>query len=193
MAGAEGLALSCPRCGSELPGSAREPVGAECSVCGTRVEAVVFPAIFRGAEPVADQIVLTGEAACYFHADRVAVVVCNRCGRFLCQFCRIPWAGEDLCPACVEPSRRDKETERLTSMRYDSLALAISTVPIVTVFLTLFTAPLALGIALFTFRKQCSVAPRSKVRFVAAIVISLAQISAWIVFFLYSFRQRMGR
>ncbi|HWF46066.1 MAG TPA: hypothetical protein VG168_03590 [Bryobacteraceae bacterium] len=78
-------------------------------------------------------------------------------------------------------------------MRYDSLALAISTVPIVTVFLTLFTAPLALGIALFTFRKQCSVAPRSKVRFVAAIVISLAQISAWIVFFLYSFRQRMGR
>ncbi|HEX4229859.1 MAG TPA: hypothetical protein VHZ07_14390 [Bryobacteraceae bacterium] len=94
----------------------------------------------------------------------------------------------------MEASRRDKEHGKLTATcyRYDSLALAVSTLPIVTVFFTLVTAPLALGIALFTFRKDCSVAPRSKVRFVAAIMISLAQICAWIVFFLYSFRQRMG-
>ena len=190
MAGAEGLAISCPRCGSELPGSAREPAGAGCSVCGTHAQAVIFPAMFRRAEPVTDQMVLVGEATCYFHADRVAVVACSGCGRFLCQFCRILWAGEDLCPACIGASRRGKENA--TCYRYDSLALAVSTLPILTVFFTLITAPLALGIALFTFRKECGVAPRSKVRFVAAIAISLAQISAWIVFFLYSFRQRMG-
>jgi hypothetical protein len=190
MAGADGLAISCPRCGSELPDSAREPAGASCSVCGTHAHVVVFPAMFRRAEPVAGQIVLAGEAACYFHAERVAVVPCGRCGRFLCQFCRISWAGEDLCPACIAASRRGDKTA--ACYRYDSLALAVSTLPVLTVFLTLITAPLALGIALFTFRKECSVAPRTKVRFVAAIAISLAQISAWIVFFVYAFRQRMG-
>jgi hypothetical protein len=150
--------------------------------------------MFRSAEAAVDQVVLAGEAGCYFHADRVAAVACSLCGRFLCQLCRIAWAGEDLCPACVEASREGKETSQLTSAcyRYDSLALAVSTLPIVTVFFTLFTAPIALGIALFTFRKQSSVAPRSKVRFVVAIVISLAQIAAWVVFFLYSFRRRMG-
>jgi hypothetical protein len=155
-----------------------------------RAQAVIFPAIFRSTEPVIDQVVLAGEAACYFHAERIAAVACGRCGRFLCQMCRISWAHEDLCPTCVE--RKETHTVASGFYHYDSLALAVSTLPIITVFFTLFTAPLALGIALFTFRKQSSVAPRSKARFIAAIVIALAQIAAWVVFFIYSFRRRMG-
>lgn len=194
MSAVEGLAITCPRCGSELPISALEPTGCTCAVCGTRAQAVVFPAIFRSPEPAVDQPVLAGESTCYFHPNRVVAVACARCGRFLCQLCRIAWDGEDLCPACLEASR-GTETGNLTPAcyRYDSLALVVSTLPMVTVFFTIFTAPLALGIALFTFRKRCSVAPRSKAQFVAAIVISLAQIAGWTVFFVYSFRQGIGR
>ena len=165
-----------------------------CHVCETVVRAMLFPAMFRKMEQSPDQIVLAGEASCFFHADRVAAIACSRCGRFLCQFCRIKWDREDLCPACLEAANAVKGAVKQTSTlyRYDSLALAISTLPIITFIFTIFTAPLALGIALFTFRKPCSVAPRSKVRFVAAILLSLAQIAGWAIFFVYSFRRRMG-
>ncbi|MGC2661748.1 MAG: hypothetical protein WA324_27640 [Bryobacteraceae bacterium] len=194
MAVAEGLATTCPRCGAELPAAAFDPAGTRCQICGTYAQAIVFPALFRKLESAPAQVVIAGEAACYFHPERVAAVACARCGRFLCQFCRIDWGGEDLCPACLAAPDTGKGVSQIASsrFRFDSLALAISTLPILTIFLTIFTAPLALGIALFTFRKECSVAPRSKVRFVAAIVISLAQILAWILVFFYSVRQRAG-
>lgn len=201
MSVAEGLTVACPHCSSELPGAALGESGATCSVCGTQARAVVFPAKFRNSEPAVDQAVLSDEAACFFHADRVAAVACSRCGRFLCQFCRISWDADDLCPACLEAASTGKSTltadtrnspPSSTLYRYDSLALFVSTVPIITVFFTIFTAPLALGIALFTFRNKCSVAPRTKMRFVAAIIISLAQIAGWVIFLIYSFRRRTG-
>jgi hypothetical protein len=124
----------------------------------------------------------------------VAAVTCSRCGRFICHFCRISWAGEDLCATCLQASSTGKDAGKLASNRFhfDSLALALSTIPILTVVLTIVTAPLALGVALFTFRKECSIAPRSKIRFIVAILLSLIQIAAWVFFFLYTFRQRMG-
>ena len=193
MSPAEGLAITCPRCGSELPAAILESNGINCSVCETHAQAVIFPAMFRRVEAAGDEIVVAGESTCYFHGDRVAAVACVRCGRFLCQLCRINWDGEDVCPACLEASNDLKTAKPVSSCyRSDSLALAISVLPMVTVFLTILTAPIALGIAIFTFRKRCSIAPRSKARFVAAIVISLAQIMGWAVFFVYSFRQRMG-
>ncbi|HEX4809950.1 MAG TPA: hypothetical protein VH325_13515 [Bryobacteraceae bacterium] len=201
MSVAEGLAVICPCCGSELPGEALGESGAACSVCGAQAQAAVFPALLRNSQPAVDEAVMADEAACYFHADRVAAVACSRCGRFLCQFCRVTWDGEDLCPACLEAASTGKVPAEAafrnfppssTVYRYDSLALFVSTLPMITVFFTIITAPLALGIALFTFRKKCSVAPRTKARFIAAILISLAQIAGWVIFFIYSFRRRTG-
>src|SRR6201996_2416961 len=135
MAETDGLAINCPRCGTELLGPLFDPGGTQCQVCGTLAQAVVFPALFRSDQLTPSQLVLAGEAACFFHDERVAVVACGRCGRFVCQFCRIDWAGEDLCPACVESSSNTtKDTRKVTSacFRYDSLALMISALPILT-------------------------------------------------------------
>ena len=126
MAPAEGLGLTCPHCGAELPSSALEPAGTQCSVCRMRAQAVIFPAIFRSTEPVIDQFVLAGEAACYFHADRIAAVACGRCGRFLCQMCRIPWVREDFARLALRGKRPTRWLPGFTAMTRSRSRLARS-------------------------------------------------------------------
>ena len=180
--------LFCPRCERELPVEAAEPGGARCYHCESLVEATVFPAAVRTASPIAYRALVAGEAACFFHDDRVAAVACSNCGRFLCQFCRIDWSGGDRCVTCVEALRQPGKSGALESSRFhfDSLALALATIPSLLVFPSLFFAPLSLGLALVTIRRSCSITPRSKWRPVMAILVSLAVIGAWVWLFIYS-------
>ena len=141
--------------------------------------------------PISPQLVVAEEAGCFFHPLRVAIHTCSRCGRFLCPLCRISWTGEDLCVPCVEFASRGNDSDQFASSRFhfDSLALALSTLGILTGFFSLVTAPLALGLSLFTFRKQSSVVPRSRIRFFVAIFFSLATITGWIILLTYAFRR----
>ncbi len=185
----------CPRCERELPEQAAETGGARCFHCESFVEATIFPAAFRRIVPLADQAVVSGEASCFFHGERVAAASCSNCGRFLCHFCRIEWSGKDLCVACVEAMRQPDKTAILASSRFhfDSLALALATFPSLLVFPSLLTAPLALGLALVTVRRSCSITPRSKWRVVIAMLVSLAVIGGWAWLLIYSFAQARSR
>lgn len=178
-------AFRCPRCGRELPGEALQPRGATCAGCEAHVEAIVFPALYRREESSAWEPVVSGEAGCFFHPERIAAASCARCGRFLCPLCRISWVGESVCTACLEAADRPGNASALASGRFhfDSLALVLSTLPILTWFFSLLTAPFALGLALFTWRRECSIVPRSKIRFIAAILFSLLTMAGWIAFF----------
>jgi hypothetical protein len=183
--------LFCPRCERELPVESRQPGGARCYDCESLVESVVFPAALRTTSAIADQTVISGEAACFFHDDRAASVCCSNCGRFICQFCRIEWAGGELCVTCVEALRQPGKSVALESSRFhfDSLALALAIIPSLLIFPSLLTAPAALGLALVTIPKSCSITPRSKWRFVVAMVVSLAVIVVWSWLFIYSASQ----
>lgn len=185
----------CPRCERELSPKAAEPGGARCYYCESQVVATVFPAALRVANQIADEAVMSSEATCFFHAERVAVIPCSNCGRFLCQFCRIEWSGEDLCVTCIEALRQPGKSVALESSRFhfDSLALALATVPTMLVFPSIFTAPIALGLALVTVRRSCSITPRSKWRFAVAILVSLAAVTGWVWLFVYSASQARAR
>jgi hypothetical protein len=187
MTGSRTFVLPCPRCSRELPEQVFEREGAVCAGCEAYVEAAVFPALLRGAEPAIWEPVVAGEAACFFHSDRVAAFTCSRCGRFLCPLCRIPWPDGDVCTACLEVERKEQRARTFASVRihFDSLALAFSTLPILTWIFSLLSAPIALGFAVFTFRRECSIAPRSKIRFVLAILFSTLTIAGWVVLFVY--------
>ncbi len=187
--------LFCPRCERELPFESTQPGGARCYHCESRVEAAIFPAVLRATNTAVDQAVITGEATCFFHDDRVASVSCSNCGRFLCNFCRIEWSGADLCVTCVEALRQPRKSVALESNRFhfDSLALALAIIPSLLVFPSLLTAPAALGLALVTFRRSCSITPRSKWRFAVAMLVSLAAIGAWAWFFIYFASQARAR
>lgn len=189
MTAFQAVAVACPLCGFVSSGDDAVIV---CGNCESRIEATIFPALFRSPESCAQEMVLTDEAACYFHAERVAAFTCTRCGRFLCSLCRIDWSGEDVCASCLEATTKGTEAHTLASDRFhfDSLALTLSTAGILSGFLSVLTAPLALGLAIFTFKNDCSIAPRSKIRFILAMLFSAATIVGWTVFWVYAFRHR---
>jgi hypothetical protein len=185
------LTLACPACGvAQLSDVSQLPI--RCPRCESEISVELFPAFYRSDEKVQHQAIVADEASCFFHFERVAEFTCSRCGRFLCSLCRISWAAEDLCPACLEAANRGENAKQLASTRfhYDSLALALSTLPVLTGIVSILTAPVALGYALFFFNRECSVAPRTKFRLVLAILFSTATIVAWVAFFIYAFRGR---
>ena len=183
----------CPRCGQEISPDALQPEGSACSFCNAHVEASVLPALFREVQVAAYDPVLSGEAGCFFHPDRIAAFTCALCGRFLCPLCRIEWPGQDVCVACLEAGKSTTFKGALVSSRFhfDSLALALSTLPVLASFFSLLSAPAALGLSFVTWRRECSIVPRSKIRFFLAILFSTATIAFWVVFFLYLFRRSM--
>ena len=69
---------------------------------------------------------------------------------------------------------------------YDNLALAVALAPVVLVFPTPITAPMAVYIALRRWRSPGSLVPRTKVRFWLALLLALAQIVAWCWLLVYS-------
>ncbi len=191
MSTAAAATFTCPACGLEQSNDLNHNPSA-CARCESSISIELFPAFYRAEETIRHQAIVADQASCFFHADRLAEFSCGRCGRFLCALCRICWAGEDSCAACLETANSGKRAKQLASTRfhYDSLALALSTLPILTGVISIITAPVALGFALFTFKRECSVVPRTKIRLLMAILFSTATIAAWAAFFIYAFRGR---
>ena len=138
-----------------------------------------FPALFAGPQAAA-----TGEVS-------LAVVTCHQCGRFLCALCRVEFKGQDWCPGCLEASSRKRKQVDFENHRvlYDSVALAVATFPFLMLFWpSLIGAPLALYVSIRYWKAPTSILPRTKVRFLLAIVLALGQL-ALMGFIIYAFIQ----
>lgn len=180
-------ALSCPNCRALWPADlAALAALTRCPVCHTRVQIEVFPAFTRPAAvgTVGEAIVIEGEAACFFHPQKRASVPCGICGRFLCALCDLELYGLHVCPTCLESGRRKGQLEHLDTRRtlYDSAALTIAGLgfPFVCTmycfWVALPLAPLAIGIAIYGWRKPRSIIPRTRVRAVLAIVLAVVEL-----------------
>ena len=182
--------LPCPRCQAPLPWqSLRADLAIPCGGCGTSVLGILFPSFLRdpakgeAASDLRDET----EASCFYHAGKEAVVACENCGRFLCALCQVEIAGRRLCVPCVDSARKSGRLRELTRHRvmYDEIALALAVVPMLCPPLTVFTAPASLFYAVRHWRSPLSILPRTRVRFVAAIGLSLPQVAAWVVLFVW--------
>lgn len=177
--------IACTKCGMGLPWDFRAGgVSDACPACDTPLQVEVFPALFSQPAPVsrADAVIAGDEAACFFHPEKKAVVPCGQCGRFLCALCDLHLGGEHLCPSCLESARKKRAMESWETRRvlYDSIALYLAVLPpllFITVYFTPITAPAAVFLAIFTWKKPSSVIPRTKARAVCAIVFGLLQIA----------------
>src|ERR1041385_7549866 len=131
---AQAQLVKCPKC--------RAVLGAEffnqtelqpCPTCESPLQVSVFPALFR-EEPVVQpqQIIAQGEASCFYHAEKKAVVVCDACGRFLCALCDVDFDGQHLCPPCLETGQQKGKIAKLENRRtrHDTTALAMAVLPI---------------------------------------------------------------
>ena len=186
------MALSCPRCSQRLE-AARFVSGqsARCPACDSEVEAYVFPAFERDALS-RPEIYLAGEgeAACFFHSRYRAILPCDNCGRFLCGTCLIPVGSRRLCAECLSHARRQKDQDGLVNHAplFDNVALILVTLPIVSVmfgFLTILSAPVSLFLALVYWSRQWSLLPRSRLRFVIAIILAILLMAGWAVLVYY--------
>lgn len=182
--------LPCPQCHRPLPSSrftASESL--ECPSCGREFEIDVFPAFFAPirAGKVGEEVVIDSEASCFYHPQKKAVIPCDNCGRFLCALCDMEFNAQHLCPACLESGREKGALKHLDNQRtlYDNIALRISLYPIILFFLwflTIITAPITLFVAIRYWNAPSSILPRTKVRFIVAILVACLQLFGWIYY-----------
>lgn len=185
-------AIACAACSLPVPGEFwNREGGVRCRGCGQNVSAAVFPAIAHrnlGASPAA----LQGEteASCFFHPQSRAAIACQQCGRFLCALCDLDIEGRHICPRCFESglSTHKIETAEPRRVLYDSIALSISTFPVVLFWPALIGAPWALFLVLRHWNSPSSVVPRTKIRFILAAIFALSELG-FFVFVIYMLAQ----
>ncbi len=177
------MLIFCPSCNGALPDYLfqKPQVDGNCPTCGTTLGLTLFPALFRSAAKIDPQALLTeeGEATCFEHADKRAVAVCNKCGRFLCALCEVEVGGKLWCPSCLIPANTNAPIEALEKRRtlYDSIALALATLPTLLIYPALVSAPVVVYLCIRYWKKPGSIVPRGKWRFVVALLIALIELA----------------
>ena len=177
-------AVVCGGCGTPVPLLPRTGLKwLRCAGCDGELLVETFPALFRGrrASSSGELLGTDGESGCFYHERKKAVAVCEECGRFLCSLCEVRLGGRVLCPGCIERGREAESLEALVTRRtlYDGMALSLAVLPLLLFFVTLFTAPLSLYFAIRFWNRPGSILPRTRIRFVLAILISLLQLAGW--------------
>jgi len=122
---------------------------------------------------------VAGEAGCFYHPDKRAIVTCHLCGRFLCGLCNVDFKQQNWCPGCLESSSRKRKGIDFENHRvlYDSVALAFATLPFLALFYpSLIGAPVALYISVRYWKAPGSILPRTKIRFPVAILLAIGQL-----------------
>jgi hypothetical protein len=176
--------VACLSCGRDLPvefENAGEFLG--CPSCLERLRVFAFPALRRsGTSGVLAPAAGVGDASCFYHPAKQAVLACESCGRFLCALCDVEIGGSHRCPSCLEAGKQKRKLETVENRRilYDGLALTLAFVPILVWPFTIVTAPAALFVVIKYWRKPLSILPRTRIRFVIAGLFALAQICGWI-------------
>lgn len=180
--------ITCTKCSTQIKAAAlntSSPVA--CGACGTPVVAHVFPAALKSGalsgQESADTV--ASESGCFYHPDKKAVVPCASCGRFLCALCDTEIDGRHICLPCLQAGKKSRQIKHLEShvTLYDGIAIRLALMPFTLIlwFTTFIAAPASLFLVLRYWKKQGSVLPRSKIRFVAAFVLSLTQLAGWTV------------
>lgn len=179
----------CPHCRAALPGACcNTPAPVKCPACGRRQRTVLFPAFFRPVDRghVGERVEMEGDAGCFHHPGRKAVVACEGCGRFLCALCDVPMGGRHLCAGCIEAGRRKGKLANLHRHRvlYDDVALALAVYPLVIPFLgwvfVILTAPASLFVVMRYWKEPLGVVRRSRWRFVMAALLAALSLTGWV-------------
>ncbi len=176
--------LVCTKCFTPLPSRVVNlPEPTPCPGCQALLRTEVFPAFFRDTQrgSAGELALQEGQATCFYHPQKTAHVPCDACGRFICALCDVELHGEHLCPSCVEAGRRKGKIVTLENKRtlFDSIALSLSLLPILAWPITIVTAPGAIIFSIMTWKKPGSLAPRTKARFIFAIIISTLTLIGW--------------
>ncbi|WP_415908626.1 hypothetical protein [Oleiharenicola sp. Vm1] len=174
--------LACPKCRRTVPEVYWQGVDVvRCPACEGEFEQLRFPALAAARRVERAGALGAGEANCYFHAENRAEVACDGCGRYVCAVCRVAISGRNYCPSCLETRADRRKLPENHRLLYDRIALVAAFLPLIVWPATLITAPLALGLCLYAWRKPGSVIPGwRRTRLVVAGLFATVQIGAWL-------------
>lgn len=178
--------LTCRHCQASLAPEQVAGLGyTPCASCGQPHRVELFPAWEHTERvPTEPQPVVADEAGCFYHGGSRAEASCSRCGRFLCSLCNLPLGDQHFCAPCLEEGRHSGSMPEMVtgSTRWDVLVLLLALLPIVLLpmfYFSLFTAPLALFLGLFFWRRPVSLVPRHRGLFLVGMALALAQAGLW--------------
>lgn len=184
----------CTQCHTPIPARYyNTPDLIPCPSCHARIKIHLFPAFSRGVEPgKTGEALINDQASCFYHPHKKAVIPCDHCGRFLCGLCDVELSGKHLCPACLATGKKKGKIINLDRHRilYDGIALRLAVFPMITVWFTIVTAPMAIYLAIRHWKSPGSLVRRSKIQFILAMVISGLQICAWATWVVYLVSRR---
>lgn len=179
VATAEG-AITCPKCGGPNGGRDGEP--GECATCRSPMEVRLFRSMWappeEGGGEEARAVFEGGGATCFFCEGQVATATCGGCGRFICERCKVDWAGELTCLTCIHAKRELKDDDRFKSRRtiYDNLALSLLLLPLLLpvygIFISVMMAPVSLFLVIRHWNSSRGIVPRGRARQIWAVVLS---------------------
>jgi hypothetical protein len=190
-------AVQCNECGAPVPEEwLHRPDVFQCQFCRSSIQVFAFPAAFRVHVLAPAGVALSeGESSCFYHSHKPAVAPCDQCGRFLCSLCRVDFGERVLCPQCIQSGAKKGSLTLVESRRnlYDSIAMALAILPGFLIWPTLITAPIAIYLSIRHWNRPLSIVPRSRWRFVVAILVALLQIGTWIALgiFFFGMQRRM--
>ncbi|MBF0530345.1 MAG: hypothetical protein HQK55_13950 [Deltaproteobacteria bacterium] len=178
--------INCTKCRQPLSGDVFSPVDlVECQTCGARLRVDAFPAMLTSRTTIKldDSFVFDDEATCFFHPRKKAAVSCSSCGRFICRLCDVELDGQHLCPTCLDTGKRNHLINNLVNKRtlFDSLALYLALLPIIFVWPTIITAPMAIYVGIRYWKAPTSIVPRRKWRNWVAVGVASLQIIVWVM------------
>lgn len=182
--------IECNVCANRiLPDQYNTDGFVKCPSCQTDILTAVFPALYKSAEKgsVGDILLDDLDASCFYHADKKAAITCEHCGRFLCNLCHIELREKHLCPGCIHVYKEKGKLQTLDNFRslHDEEALSWAIFPLLFWPVTCITPLVSIYITFRYWNKPSSVIPRSRVRYVWAIIFSLLQIAGWSVGIIY--------
>ncbi len=108
--------------------TAVRPAWVQCGACRSTLSVALFPAFSDPPEAVSTasgEKATEGEAACFFHPEKRAECTCERCGRFICTLCDMPFGGRHLCPKCLDSSKMAELVPNRFVGAYMSMLLGI--------------------------------------------------------------------
>ena len=173
-------AISCAECSWPVPAELwNREEAVRCPGCQQPLQIAVFAAIERvrsGALPQA--IGEESEASCFYHAGSRAVAPCEECGRFLCGLCDIEIDGKHFCPVCFKAGLASSRLENVETRRtmYDSIALALATLPMMLFWPVIVGAPAALYTVIRRWDAPLTVVPRTRIRLYLAAFLAVAEL-----------------
>ena len=181
---ATGSPIACTRCHVLLLGDVfNTPDLTHCPACRSLIQIEIFPAFFKpiSGGRTGSRTVMEGEAICFYHPEKRAVVPCDVCGRFLCGLCDVDLNHQHLCPNCLSTGRRKGRLSHLDQRRtlWDTAALTLSLLPIIIFPVLILTAPAAIILALWHWNTPTSLVPRTKIRPILTLLFGLGGLFLW--------------